>query len=503
MVPRPSHATRSPRGARPRFGALAAAARAALLALALGAASAFPARADDGPGALPWRVPGAIGYTVDAASFPDSAGTRLEVYLRLRPETLARLAQNVTHEPWIRFTLRLRPAGRRGATQTATQELRVTAEDTLAAYGRVLVVPFRVGPGAHALEVRAEARRHLLPGSGTGRPDVAKVAGDVVVPDAQAGRSLSDLEFVWAAGDSATPRAFRRDGVARLPNPERLYGLYENALRASFAARAPEGGARPWRWVARVLDDAGAVVAARESTGAAAAALDADFALDLSQTPAGGYTLEVKAWQEGDEGALLRRARFSVGWDPETWTRDPGDVADEAHLILGREEDEAFARLHPGEQERALADFWRARDPSPETAGNEARETFRRRVAFANATYGRAGVGRGMFSDMGRVYIRYGEPSEVQRQVMPGWDNELSRVLRQLLTSGDRPVGDLQNVPGADMRPFEVWIYEGEIAMPLDASERAGTPRHLGKPLLFLFIDERMVGDYRLRYSTE
>ena len=37
---------------------------------------------------LPWRVGGDIGFTVDAAAFPDSAGAVLEVYVRLAPATL-------------------------------------------------------------------------------------------------------------------------------------------------------------------------------------------------------------------------------------------------------------------------------------------------------------------------------------------------------------------------------------------------------------------------------
>jgi GWxTD domain-containing protein len=383
-----------------------------------------------------------------------------------------------------------------------TQELQVAPSDTSAGYGRVLVVPFRVRPGVHALEARVEARRYLLPGSGTGRPDVAKVEGLVAVPEPQAGREISDVEFVWSMGDSSAPEIFRRGGAARLPNPEHLYGLYETTLRASFSAHGA-GDPRPWRWLARVLDADGAVVVERDTAESAAAWLDGDLALDLSTVPAGGYVLEIKAWQEGDPGALLRRARFSVGWDPATWRRDPEDVADEAHLILERSEEESFAQMQPGEQERRLAEYWRERDPTPDTAENEAQDTFRRRVAFANVTYGRAGIGRGMFSDMGRVYIRYGEPNEVHRQVMPGRDYELVRIINRLLTTDDRPVGDIQTQPGADMRPFEVWVYEGEIVMPFDAGERGGTARKLSKPLIFVFVDEQWLGDYRLRYSTE
>jgi len=100
------------------------------------------------------------------------------------------------------------------------------------------------------------------------------------------------------------------------------------------------------------------------------------------------------------------------------------------------------------------------------------------------------------------VFIRYGEPSEVLKQVIPAGDNTLSQALSDLAQNEDRPVGDVhQKGPGGDMRPFEVWIYEGDIAPPVDADPREHRAHR--KRLVFLFVDEQGLGQYRLRYSTE
>ena len=105
---------------------------------------------------------------------------------------------------------------------------------------------------------------------------------------------------------------------------------------------------------------------------------------------------------------------------------------------------------------------------------------------------------------MGRVYIRYGEPSEILRQVIPTGDNTLAQVLQQLSLTENRPLGEIeQKGPGGDIRPFEVWIYDqGEIPLPPDADPKLerNTRR---KRLVFLFVDEHGLGDYRLRYSNE
>lgn len=232
--------------------------------------------------------------------------------------------------------------------------------------------------------------------------------------------------------------------------------------------------------------------------------LDAEVAFDLSGEPAGAYELEVKAWQEGDPAALQRRQRFSVGWQPDTWLRSSAEANDEVHFLLMAEAEEDFVLMHPGEQEAYLEEFWRLRDPTPETALNEALETFRARVRHANATFTRRGLERGMFTDMGRVYVRYGEPSEVLHQVIPAGESTLERQLQLILNTEDRQPTDVQQKGiGGDMRPFEVWVYEGEIPLPPDADPREAVRGRQKRRLVFLFVDEQGTGLYRLRYSTE
>jgi GWxTD domain-containing protein len=291
------------------------------------------------------------------------------------------------------------------------------------------------------------------------------------------------------------------DSLDELPNPERMYGLYASDLRCSFRARSPDE--RPWNWVARVLAPGGVEVLQRDSTAAASHTLAATARIDVSTLPAGGYDLEVKAWQTGDAGAVTRRARFSVAWSTESWTRNPEDMEDAVHLLLGGDEEENFTRLEPGERESFLNEYWKARDPTPGTAENEALTQFLARIDYANRTYTRPGLQKGMFSDMGRVYIRYGQPDEVLRQVIPAGDETLDAFLDQLAQSENRPATDVRQPGiGGDIRPFEVWIYEGVVPTPLEADPRQkGAVRR--RKLTFLFVDEQGFGQYTQRYSTE
>jgi hypothetical protein len=118
----------------------------------------------------------------------------------------------------------------------------------------------------------------------------------------------------------------------------------------------------------RVLDTQGRVVAQQDSSSAAGRLSQGTVRFNLADQPAGAYLLDAKVWQEGDPGALDRRAKFSIGWMRDTWERNAVEVADEVHFLLEARDEEEFTGMQPGEQERLLTDFWHKRDPTPETA---------------------------------------------------------------------------------------------------------------------------------------
>jgi hypothetical protein len=134
---------------------------------------------------------------------------------------------------------------------------------------------------------------------------------------------------------------------------------------AGFVARTGNTDPRAWHWRARVYDAKTKMVAERESSATASRELFATVVLDLAKEPSGGYDLDLKVWQEGDSLAMTRRAHFSIAWEPGSWERNPTEREDIVHFLLHPDVEERFARMHPGEQERFLVDFWKERDPTP------------------------------------------------------------------------------------------------------------------------------------------
>jgi len=464
--------------------------------------------ADLPTGPPPWRVGGPLGFTVDAASFPDSSGSALEVYLRLPPSTIATLERKEKEAvSRLRVTVRLR--NRFGAFQhEASQEFTIAPADS-EGFGRVVVLRFPVKSGGYRMEVKLEdvlSRKRGLAYIGRNVAKSATVEGEVAVADLAAGKRVSDLEFIWSKAGAQT-LAFRHassdSGV--LPNPDRLYGLLEDQVRVQFMAFSPDPP-REWHWRARLLDAGGKSLLQRDTTLSGSRELLEEVAMNVATQPAGVYELEVQVWRDSELTPVVRRGRFSVAWQQNSWWRNPRDVEDDIHFLIDNADDEeAFARMSPGEQEAYLEKYWSDRDPTPSTAVNEARVQFNQRVQHANQTWTRSNLEKGMFTDMGRTYIRYGEPDEILRQVVPAGDQTLSQLVQSIDAAEDRPTGDVETKSaGGDMRPFEVWVYE--VTRDRSTTKKRDDPKtgpSTRKRLLFLFVDEQGYGDYRLRYSTE
>ena len=451
---------------------------------------------------LPWRAGDHLPLTLDAAMFPDSAGLTLEVYVRVPPSALVAATPDSNGIRELTLEVRLRSPG--GQVRSHQETITASAADTALGFGRVVAYRFPTRPGSQHIRVRLEdihSRKQGLIYAGREVTNFTQTEGEVASPKPQMKHDMSDIEFIWDEVSPSGAGVFRRDTLGFLPNPERLYGLYAPDLRFYFTARSPKAG--PWNWTARVVDTKGRVLVEQPERGPAEQMLRGSARLDISTLPAGGYDLEIKAWQDGDDGALLHRSRFSIAWKTETWTSDPTDQTDLVHLLLDAQSEESFTQLEPGERERFFEEYWAVRDPTPGTAENEALAEFHKRIDYANRNYSHAGQLKGMFTDMGRVYIRYGPPDEIVKQVLPAGDQTLDEQLDEIAATESRPAYNVREPgPGGDMRAFEEWIYEGVIPTPLEADPRtSGAIRR--RRLKFLFVDEQGYGDYHQRYSTE
>ncbi len=88
-------------------------------------------------------------------------------------------------------------------------------------------------------------------------------------------------------------------------------------------------------------------------------------------------------------------------------------LTEEVIYIITREEREAFLHLTTNEErEQFIEEFWRRRNPDPDSPDNPAREEHYRRIAYANERFS-SGI-PGWKTDRGRTYILWGPPDEIE-----------------------------------------------------------------------------------------
>ncbi|MDY0297202.1 MAG: GWxTD domain-containing protein [Acidobacteriota bacterium] len=88
----------------------------------------------------------------------------------------------------------------------------------------------------------------------------------------------------------------------------------------------------------------------------------------------------------------------------------------EVRYIITSEERKRYVSLSADERVAFQRDFWKRRDPSPDTERNEYKEIYFSRVREANRLFRSEGR-EGWLSDRGRVYVLLGPPDH--RQVYP------------------------------------------------------------------------------------
>jgi GWxTD domain-containing protein len=162
----------------------------------------------------------------------------------------------------------------------------------------------------------------------------------------------------------------------------------------------------------------------------------------------GNFRLVVKASQ--GQADQVRFYPFKILWQnlPD-YIQDFDLAVRQLKYIATDEEMDRLLASSGSRREELFQEFWKKQDPTPVTSVNERMEEYYRRVRFANDNF--SGLRDGWETDMGRVYVIFGAPSDVERHPFD-----------------------------IDKKPYEYWYY-------YDLNRK------------FLFVDEDGFGEFRLK----
>ncbi len=152
------------------------------------------------------------------------------------------------------------------------------------------------------------------------------------------------------------------------------------------------------------------------------------YAVSVPARPLGPgvYKLQLEAIHAGDHASAERA--FEIDASRIDIERNYDDYVELARYYLGDDQVEPLRHVPEAERRTAWADFWKKLDPDPDTPENERLEEFLSRVRTAAERYAARGE-PGWRTDRGKVYIRYGEPDDVE-QVPQGFNSPAYEIWR-------------------------------------------------------------------------
>jgi len=311
--------------------------------------------------------------------------------------------------------------------------------------------------------------------------------------------ALSGLLFAWDVEPRSEGSPFARGPYDVMPQPSGYFGHFQEAVSVYYELYddpPPTGGALRLveTWIFSASGDTmfTSVDSLRISEGTG---WPHAMSIDTSEFPGGHYWITLRVKDERGSTAESR-GDFDVLWALDSWRPDAADLYEvTATTLMPSDSVLVFRSLSMGDKERWVERLWRDSDPTPDTADNELRDEFLRRVNYANNHY--SIFGRGMFSDRGRVYIRYGEPDDVKDERVPVGSKTLGYNLDKIPLQSQKQITDTTDGT-ADDRAYEIWTYDmkGKELVP-----RFGM-NEISSGLKFVFVDNQGYGDYILDYSS-
>ena len=385
-------------------------------------------------------------FFVDAMSFASQAGTgsRLDVFTQIGYDALTFVKQNETYSAAYEMTISIFDSSNTLVSEKLwTEEVKgVPFERSVSpALSSITQRVFEIKPGNYTVRVIMRDKE-----SGVSR----QATRQILVPDySQPGFSLSDIMLLSRVSmqggkRSITPHISSNVGAI----PEAFFAYVE-----AYNARNID----TIRLLTDVVNDKSERILRVDTLVALLPGRNERIIrIPHATLPLGDFRLLMRArgahdpLDEQTTSLAATNRLISVRWSGMPRSVKDLDVAIDQVRYIAKDDELSMLKDAQTQEEKQtrFMEFWKRRDPNPNTPRNERMEEYYARVEYANKHF--THYIEGWRSDMGMVYIIFGAPSNVDRHPFE-----------------------------VDSKPYEVWAY-----YELNYS--------------FVFIDQTGFGDYRL-----
>jgi len=127
---------------------------------------------------------------------------------------------------------------------------------------------------------------------------------------------------------------------------------------------------------------------------------------------------------ENNGTKTISNTSFTVGWEglPES-IEDFDKAIDQLKYIASKKEIKKIKQDEGHKKLEAFKEFWKKRDPKPDTKINEKMIEYYRRINFALNSFSSSRKSDGWMTDRGYIYVIMGGPDEIYRQQFDTYGN--------------------------------------------------------------------------------
>jgi GWxTD domain-containing protein len=236
---------------------------------------------------------------------------------------------------------------------------------------------------------------------------------------------MSDLYFISSLQRAKGGSIFEKNGLLMIPSVSRFYTVDDSSKKAYIYYEINgmdfNENAIPYydtRFFVYTFSGEEVASGSKEFIPKKSSETARVEVVPLGDLKTGMYRLSVLVTDQSTKRTVTRERCFRISSEEDRAMILPMSDADienylkQIQYIATNEEKKLFKRLNARGKQAFLLDFWRSRDSSPETPENEFMLAHFQKLHYAE-THFKGGID----SDMGRVYIQYGPPMDVQREV--------------------------------------------------------------------------------------
>jgi GWxTD domain-containing protein len=229
--------------------------------------------------------------------------------------------------------------------------------------------------------------------------------------------TLSSVVFARSISDTLTNPKFEKNGKEVIPSVSRVFG--DPDARLHIYCEIYGGQAEKEKCIleyqAQEVMSKERVLSFKDTVEVENKIHRVFKSLDIDEFPEGEFIFTLRLMNPEGEVLDIEEEKFHIRKSILSLLKtDYQKAVDQLRYIASPEEMNKLKEVKEEERLQAWISFWRSKDPTPQTVENELQEEYYRRFAYANANFGIFNR-EGWTTDMGRIYIIYGHPDEVER----------------------------------------------------------------------------------------